>query len=114
MMEDQNKFDEILRGKFSSEHFPFDEENWERAEEIMESHRKAKTLRKTAVIFLVGLIAGVAIMLPFVKNDAGSERMISQSAVKTEKPSLQVENNNTSFEKETTGKTASVKGSLKT
>ncbi len=69
MNKESNKFDEIVRERFSSKDFPFDEENWEQAEQAIDLKRKKEKQRRVALIFVLGMCAGIAIMLPFVKYE---------------------------------------------
>ncbi|MBI3502473.1 MAG: PorT family protein [Bacteroidetes bacterium] len=86
MSEEQNKFDDIIRSKFAGQEFPFSEENWEKAERILDSGRKRKKVLRYGLLFLAGLLAGIIIMLPFVNNDKQSEdKMIAQVQEKQKK-----------------------------
>jgi len=77
MKEDENKFDEILRGKYSSKNFPFDEENWEKLEGEIDVARRREKIRKASLIFLIGLFAGIAVMIPFVNHDYGNKNKLA-------------------------------------
>src|SRR3990172_7307148 len=68
-MSEEDKFDEIIRSKFSEKEFLFDEENWEIAEAMLDSARRRKSAVKWSAVFLIGLLAGVGLMLPFVGNN---------------------------------------------
>jgi hypothetical protein len=68
-MNEEEELKNILNSKLSQEEVPFDEENWEQAEKLIDDSRKKKKRRKWFVIFFIGLGAGIAIMLPFaLKN----------------------------------------------
>ena len=67
-MSEEDKFDEIIRSRFSEKEFLFDEENWEKAEAMLDSGKRRKSAVKWSAIFLLGLFAGVALMFPFVGN----------------------------------------------
>ena len=68
MSEEQHKLNEILQEKFSSKDFSFDEENWEKVEIKIDREREKKKRRRVILIFLLGLVAGMAIMIPFVRT----------------------------------------------
>ncbi len=67
-MSDDEKFDDIIRGKFAEKEFVFNEENWEKAEQKIDSSRRIRKFGKWAVVFTIGLFSGVALMFPFVGN----------------------------------------------
>ncbi|MEK6616132.1 MAG: hypothetical protein AABZ32_08495, partial [Bacteroidota bacterium] len=67
-MTDKEKFDEIIRSKFSEKEFLFDEGNWEKAEVMLDSTARRKSVIKWSAVFLMGIFAGVVGMLPFVMN----------------------------------------------
>ncbi|HYV95387.1 MAG TPA: hypothetical protein VE978_26675 [Chitinophagales bacterium] len=93
MSADENKFDEILREKFSSKDFPFDEENWERAEKKIDADRKKKKLWRLAFIFFLGLSAGIAVMIPFVNHETQSGNKIVSPPTETIKPGKSLSEN---------------------
>ena len=66
-MSEEEKFDALIRSRFSEKEFLFDEENWEKAEAMIDSSKRKKSAIKWSAIFLLGLFAGVALMLPFTK-----------------------------------------------
>lgn len=70
-MNEEEKFEDIVRQKFAEKEFVFNEENWEKAEKKLDSSRRSKKIGGWVVIFSIGLVAGIAAMLPFVeiKND---------------------------------------------
>ena len=96
MNESENKFDDIIRSKFSGQQFPFDEENWEKAEEMIEAKRANSKRKHWAIIYFFGFLSGILLMLPFVfrKNetvvlaDAGIHRQ-EISSVPEERTTLQ-------------------------
>lgn len=68
-MNEQEKFDDLLRSKLSEERdFPFDETNWDKAEGMIERSEKRRRYGLIAGIFFVGVIAGAALMLPFIHS----------------------------------------------
>ena len=86
MSEEQNKFDEFIREKFSSENFPFDEENWERVEEKIDSDKRKKKFWWISLVFLFGLMAGVGIMLPFINLNSQPETRTVVQIVSKQQP----------------------------
>lgn len=69
MMNEEEKFDKLLRFKLSEREFPFDELNWEEAEQlIIRNETRRKTVRFT-MIFSAGIVAGALMMLPFMLNN---------------------------------------------
>lgn len=68
-MNEEEKFDELIRSRFSEKEFLFDEENWEKAEAIITSQRRSQKFIKWAGIFMIGLFSGIGIMLPFVLHE---------------------------------------------
>jgi hypothetical protein len=80
MNQEQDKFDDIFRSKFSEQEFPFSEENWDKAEAMLDSKRKKRNFWRIAAIFLIGLSAGIALMLPFVNTDKkkGNDKIVVQ------------------------------------
>ena len=69
-MSEEEKFDELIRSRFSEKQFLFDEENWEKAEAIIISQRRNQKLIKWTGIFMIGLFSGIGIMLPFVLHES--------------------------------------------
>src|ERR1035437_7731677 len=67
-MSEEDKFDEIIRSRFSEKEFLFDEENWEKAEAMLDKKKRRRAAFKWSLIFLFGLFTGIAGMLPFIGN----------------------------------------------
>jgi len=68
-MNEEEKFDKLLRFKLSEKDYPFDELNWEEAENlIIRQETRRKAVRFT-MIFSAGIVAGALIMLPFITNN---------------------------------------------
>lgn len=65
-MNEQEKFDELLRSKLSERDFPFDELNWDEAERLIIQQERISRIKRVSLIFSAGLVAGVLIMLPFI------------------------------------------------
>ena len=65
-MNSDKEFDDIIKSKLSEQEFPFDEENWDAAEEMIYDYRKRERIKRVAIIFASGLVLGILIMLPFV------------------------------------------------
>ncbi|MFH1005093.1 MAG: hypothetical protein V1781_06325 [Bacteroidota bacterium] len=81
-MKQQEKFDDIIRQKFAEKEFLFNEENWEKAEKMIDSAARIKSIVKWSAVFSVGIFIGAALMLPFVvKMNDESTKKISQSEI---------------------------------
>ena len=62
-MSEQEKYDELIRQKFAEKEFIFNEENWEKAEKILDLSKRSKKIFWWSSIFLTGLITGICVML---------------------------------------------------
>lgn len=69
-MSEEEKYDELIRQKFAEKEFMFNEANWEKAEVMIDSSRKTKKIFWWSAVFLVGLITGIFLMIPLIKNDS--------------------------------------------
>ncbi len=82
-MSEEERFDEIIRSRFSGEEFSFSEENWEKAERNLDSVRRRKKIASFSLVFIGGLIVGIILMIPFIKPvkpiDGGSITQITGS-----------------------------------
>ncbi|MBI3509578.1 MAG: outer membrane beta-barrel protein [Bacteroidetes bacterium] len=58
MKNNLDKWEETLSSKFTEPDFPFDEENWERAEELLDSRLKKDKRKKWMFIYFSGLLCG--------------------------------------------------------
>lgn len=67
-MNEKEPFEDIIASKFSEAEFPFDEGNWDNAEEMIDSYRTKQKRRRIGFVFSSGIALGVLIMLPFVMN----------------------------------------------
>ncbi len=65
-MNEQERFDELLRSKLSEREFPFDELSWDEAERLIIKQERWSNIKKVALVFSAGLIIGMALMLPFI------------------------------------------------
>ena len=61
-MSEQEKYDELIRQKFAEKEFIFNEENWEKAEKILDLSKRSKKIFWWSSIFLTGLITGICVM----------------------------------------------------
>lgn len=89
-MNEQEKFDDLLRSKLSERDFPFDETNWDKAEVAIERSEKRRRIGIVAVIFLAGLLVGIGIMYPFVHTTSKTEL----ASTKPDNNSVAVNNSN--------------------
>ncbi len=65
-MNEKEEFEDIIASKFSEAEFPFDEANWDNAEEMISSFRKKEKRRRFGFVFFSGIVLGIIVMLPFV------------------------------------------------
>jgi hypothetical protein len=65
-MNEEEKFDELLRSKLSEREFPFDELNWDEAERLIASRERWSKIKRFTFIFSSGLAVGIGAMLPFM------------------------------------------------
>ncbi len=79
-MNEQEKFDDLLRSKLSERDFPFDETNWDKAEGMIEKSEKKKKYGFISLVFLAGIIVGAAIMYPFIYSANTSNQATNTSA----------------------------------
>ncbi len=80
-MNDKEAFEDIIADKFNEAEFPFDEMNWDGAEEMIASHRKKEKRRRSGLIFFSGIAIGILIMLPFVmKINDSQNKLIAEAA----------------------------------
>ena len=93
-MSEEEQFDEIFRSKFSKQEFLFDEENWEKAEAMIEASAIRKRAIKWSAVFLLGLFVGIAMMLPFVGNK--NEKNVNEISKVNSKEEVENEKNNIS------------------
>jgi hypothetical protein len=68
-MNEQEKFDDLLRSKSEERDFPFDETNWDKAEELIERSEKKRRFGLIGAIFMAGIVVGIVLMLPFINNN---------------------------------------------
>jgi hypothetical protein len=101
MMNEEEKLNDIINSKFSEEEFPFDEENWEKAEKLIDDSRKKKKRRIWMAIFFIGLVSGIVIMIPFVSNEYKSKRETAH-LIKENENAINIENKDKTQLKEKT------------
>ena len=58
-MSEEENFEEKIRQKLSEEEFPFDESNWEKAEDMIDTSRKRKKRLRFIIIFFLGIAGGI-------------------------------------------------------
>jgi hypothetical protein len=79
-MSDQETFEDLLKSKLSEGEFSFDEENWEKAEDMIVSFRKKEKIKRGALLFFSGLLLGIIIMFPFLnKTENAGSKLISEN-----------------------------------
>lgn len=66
-MNEKEPFEDIIASKFTEAEFPFDEGNWDNAEEMLDSYRTKQKRRRIGFVFFSGIALGVLIMLPFMQ-----------------------------------------------
>jgi hypothetical protein len=72
MMNEEEKFDDLLRKKMSERDFFFDEENWQKASEKIESAELKRKQTRFTIIFLSGLALGIALTVPVMNLMKGT------------------------------------------
>jgi hypothetical protein len=90
-MSEQEKYDELIRQKFAEKEFIFNEENWEKAEIMLDKYKKTKKIFWLSSIFLIGLITGITCMLLFTKGDSG--KTIKNDLTDTKHPVISSQGN---------------------
>jgi len=79
MINEEEKFDDLLRTKMSEREFFFDEENWQKLNEKIEKDEKRKKQRRTAFIFFGGLVLGIGLTIPLMYLVKPSNNTISNT-----------------------------------
>jgi hypothetical protein len=64
-MSSTEQFDNIFRSKFNNRKLEVDEQNWENIRSKLEASREKKKRLKWFFIYILGLVCGAAMMLPF-------------------------------------------------
>jgi len=87
-MNEEEKFDELLSSKLAEREFPFNELNWDEAERLIIKQEKRRKSLRFLFVFSAGIIAGIALMLPFVFSNHApiANAIVSTSLVVTKKP----------------------------
>ncbi len=62
-MEQDDKFDDLIRQKFAENEFIFNEENWAKAEKKIDTVRRLRKIYLWTSIFIVGIFIGIGLML---------------------------------------------------
>jgi Outer membrane protein beta-barrel domain len=65
-----SELEDILQEKFAEAQYPFDEENWEKADAMITTVRRNAMLKKGAAIFGLGIFIGVLVMSPFIDTNS--------------------------------------------
>ncbi len=103
-MTEEEELKNLLNAKLSQGEVPFDEENWEHAEKLIDDSRKKKKRRRWAIIFFIGLGAGIAVMLPFAlhsyKNSSDNSDTKQIQPIKQSTDTSLKKNNNPASVKE--------------
>jgi hypothetical protein len=64
MINEEEKFNDLLRSKLSEREFFFDELNWEKAEKALIKEENARKRKRVAIIFAGGFLLGAMVMFP--------------------------------------------------
>lgn len=67
-MSEFEKYEELIRQKFEEKEFIFNEENWEKAEKMLDSAKKSNRVLWWGTVFLIGVITGSCIMFFITKK----------------------------------------------
>jgi hypothetical protein len=81
-MNTQEKFDDIIRSKFSEREIPFDEANWENIKKMTNAAREKKKRRRWLVIFFIGLVCGVGVTAPFLIKNSDFKNNLAENKPK--------------------------------
>jgi hypothetical protein len=103
-MSEEEKYDELIRQKFAEQEFMFNEANWEKAEAMINASRKTKKIFWWSSIFLIGLITGIFLMLPLIKNNSSQtiiKKAKSNEHMVTDNPSMKSPSGKTTNESAT-------------
>ena len=73
-MSTNEEFDDLIRSKFGEQDFPFDEFNWDKAEELIDAKRKKEKRRRFFIIWFFGVLTGVGIILPVLYFSSSNEK----------------------------------------
>ena len=87
MSTEQENFDDLLKSKLEANEFAFNEANWDKAEALIMAADKKRKRRRIAFIFFIGLILGVAVMIPFINSGNKIEvknKIVKSSEIKSE------------------------------
>lgn len=82
-MSEQEKYDELIRQKFAEKEFIFNEENWEKAEHMLDSAKRSKKILSWGLIFLIGVFTGSSIMFFITKDGQHSVKVDPHAVLKT-------------------------------
>jgi len=69
-MNEQEKFDDLLRSKLEERDFPFDETNWDKAEAVIERSEKRRRFGFITLVFSAGIMIGAGLMYFFNPNSS--------------------------------------------
>ena len=94
-MNEKEPFENIIASKFAEAEFPFDEGNWDRAEDMISAYRTKQKRRRIGFVFFSGIAIGVALMLPFVRNVDNKTTNVIAEAAKTTIENTSTESVNT-------------------
>ena len=97
-MSEQEKYDELIRQKFAEKEFLFNEENWEKAEKMLDVSKKSKKIFWWGSIFVIGLITGVCIMFLFTKGHPPTQELVTDQSTQLKS----IEKNHSSLSSGTT------------
>jgi hypothetical protein len=84
MMNEEEKFDDLLRKKMSERDFFFDEENWLKASEQIERDERKRKARRVALIFISGLALGIALTIPIMNMVINNQQNKTVTASNTQ------------------------------
>jgi hypothetical protein len=86
-MSEFEKYEELIRQKFEEKEFIFNEENWEKAEKMLDSAKKSNRVLWWGTVFLIGIITGSCIMFFITKKHtpAKQDHRTTPQTISTEK-----------------------------
>src|ERR1700761_2029095 len=78
MNKEQENFDDLLRSKLEEIRFDFNEANWDKAESLIIAADKKRKKRRIAIIFFIGMLAGIGAMIPFTYTGIKTESRLTE------------------------------------
>lgn len=81
-MSEQEKYEELIRQKFAEKEFIFNEENWEKAEKMLDSGKRSKKIFGWSMVFLIGVVTGSFLMFFLTREGQHSAKNDAHAVLK--------------------------------